>query len=201
MNSQQVTLLILLDLSAAFDTVDHSILLDRLTKIVGLQGKAHDWFRSYLSGRSQRVVIDGSMSKEFSLDCGVPQGSCRGPLLFIIYTSSLFRTIERHLPQVHSYADDSQLYLSFRPGDDDAQHVAHRAMEACIKDIRKWMIDGRLLLNDTKTEFVAIGTRQQLSKLRSCSIEVGNQKIDRSSSVRNLGVMLDEFLEMNSHIN
>ena len=73
-------------------------------------------------------------------------------------------------------------------------------MEACIKDIRKWMIDGRLLLNDTKTEFLAIGTRQQLSKLRSSSIEVGNQKIDRSSSVRNLGVMLDESLGMNSHI-
>ena len=76
------------------------------------------------------------MSKEFSLDCGVPQGSRLGPLLFVIYTSSLFRIIERHLPQVHSYADDSQVYLSFRPGDDDAQDVAYRAMEACIKDIR-----------------------------------------------------------------
>ena len=74
-------------------------------------------------------------------------------------------------------------------------------MEVCIKDIRKWMIDGRLLLNDTKSEFLAIGTRQQLSKLRSSSIEVGNQKIGRSSSVRNLGVMLDESLRMNSHIN
>ena len=100
-----------------------------------------------------------------------------------------------------AYADDTQLYLSFRPGDDDAQDVAHRAMEACIKDIRKWMIDGRLLLNDTKTEFLVIGTRQQLSKLRSSSIEVGNQRIDRPSSVRNLGVMLDESLGMNSHIN
>ena len=75
------------------------------------------------------------------------------------------------------------------------------AMEACIKGIRKWMIDGRLLLNDTKTEFLVIGTRQQLSKLRSSSIEVGNQKIDRSSSVRNLRVMLHESLGMNSHIN
>ena len=84
-----------------------------------------------------------------------------------------------------------QLYLSFWPGDDDAQDVAHRAMETFIEDIRKWMIDGRLLLNKTKTEFLVIGTRQQLSKLRSSSIEVGNQKSFRSSSVRNLGVMLD----------
>ena len=106
MNSQHVTLLILLDLSAAFDTVDHSILLHRLTKNVGLQDKAHDWFRSYLSGRNQRVAIDGSMSMEFSLDCGVPQGPCLGPLLFIIYTSFLFKIIERHLPQVHCYDDD-----------------------------------------------------------------------------------------------
>ena len=74
-------------------------------------------------------------------------------------------------------------------------------MEVSIKDIRKSLTDGRLLLNDTKTEFLVIGTRQQLSKLRSCSIEVGNQKIGRSSSVRNHGVMLDESLGMNSHIN
>ena len=74
-------------------------------------------------------------------------------------------------------------------------------MEVCNKDIRKWMIDGRLLLNDTKTEFLAIGTRHQLSKLRSSSIEVGNKKIDRSSTVRSLGVMLDESLGMNSHVN
>ena len=135
MNSQHVTLLILLDLSAAFDTVDHSILLDRLTKGVCLQSKAHDWFRSYLSGWSQRVAIDESMSMELSLDCGVPQDSCLGPLLFVIYTSSLFKITERHLLQVHCYADDTQLYLSFRPGDDNAQDVAHCAMEACFNDI------------------------------------------------------------------
>ena len=135
MNSQHVTLLILLDLSAAFDTVNHSILLDQLTKVVGLQGKAHEWFCLYLSGWSQRVAIDGSMSMEFSWDCGVPQVSCMGPLLFVIYTSSLFKIIECHLPQVHCYADDTQLYLSFRLGDDVARDAAHHAMEVCIKDI------------------------------------------------------------------
>ena len=72
---------------------------------------------------------------EFSLDCGVPQGSYLGPLLFVIYTSSLFKIIECHLPQVHCYADDTQLYLSFMPGDDDAQDVAHHAMVECMKDI------------------------------------------------------------------
>jgi len=135
MNLQRETLLILLDLSGAFDVVKYSILLDRLIKVVGLQGKVHDWFRSYLSGWSQGVSIDGTMSVEFSLDCGVPQGSCLGPLLFIINTSSIFKIIERHLPQVHCYADDTQLYLSFMPGDDDAQDVAYRTIEACIKDI------------------------------------------------------------------
>ena len=133
MNSQHVTLLIFLDHSAAFDTVDHSILLDRLTKVIGLQGKAHDWFRSYLSGQSQRAAIDGSMSMEFSLDCGVPQGSCLGPLPFVVYTSSLFKIIKRHLPRVHSYADDTQLYLSFRPGDDVGQDAAHRAIKYALR--------------------------------------------------------------------
>ena len=75
------------------------------------------------------------------------------------------------------------------------------AIEECIRDIRKWMTDGRLLLNDTKTEFLVIGTRQQLSKLRPSSIEVGNHKIDPSSSVRNLGVILDSSLGMNNNIN
>ena len=115
-----------------------------------------DWFSSYLLNRSQQVSIDGSLSRHFSLDCGVPQGSCLGPLLFVINTSSLFKVIERHLPQVHCFAVDMQLYLSFRAGDDNAQDVALRAMEECIRDSRKWLIDGRLLLNDDKTEVLFI---------------------------------------------
>ena len=115
-----------------------------------------DCFSSYLLNRSQQVSIDGSLSRHFSLDCGVPQGSCLGPLLFVINTSSLFKVIERHLPQVHCFAVDTQLYLSFRAGDDNVQDVALRAMEECMRDSRKWLIDGRLLLNGDKTEVLFI---------------------------------------------
>ena len=95
MNQQHVTLLVLLDLSAAFDTVDHSILLERMTKSFGISGKALEWFSSYLSGRSQRVTRRWN---EFMTTCGVPQGSCLGPLFFTLYSSKLFMIIEKYLP-------------------------------------------------------------------------------------------------------
>lgn len=87
MNKQQVTLLVFLDLSAAFDTIDHSVLLRRLETKFGFTGTALEWFKSYLSGRFQQVVIDDATSDKFNMDFGVPQGSCLGPLLFSIYTT------------------------------------------------------------------------------------------------------------------
>ena len=98
MNSKHATLMVLLDLSAAFDTVDHNILLEQLRRDVRIRGKVLDRFSSYLLNRSQQVSIDGSLSQKFSLDCGVLQVSCVGPLAFFIYTSSLFKVIERQLP-------------------------------------------------------------------------------------------------------
>ena len=83
LNTQQVTLMVLLDLSAAFDTVNHDILLERLDKVIGMRGVTLEWFRSYLSDRCQQVCIDGSLSNQCHLNCGVPQGSCLGPLLFV----------------------------------------------------------------------------------------------------------------------
>ena len=200
MNSQQVTLMVLLDLSAAFDTVNHHILLDRLDKVIGMRGVTLEWFRSYLSDRCQQVCIDGSLSNQRYLNCGVPQGSCLGPLLFVMYTSTLFKVIERHLPEAHCYADDTQLYVSFKPGEVNAQDEAIRAMEDCIKDIRNWLIESRLLLNDDKTEFLVIGTRHQLSKLSSSVLHVGDHLINPSVSVRNLGSVFDNSLSMDSHI-
>lgn len=93
MNNQRVTLLVLLHLSAAFDTVNHDAMLRRLEYSFGIQGKALSWFASYLSGRIQRIIINESLSKHFKLECGVAQGSCLGLLLFTLYTSELFEII------------------------------------------------------------------------------------------------------------
>ncbi|XP_044162898.1 uncharacterized protein LOC114956623 [Acropora millepora] len=157
MNKQHVTLLILLDLSAAFDTVDHNVLLRRLHSKFGISGTALEWFSSYLRGRSQRVMVQGNLSQKLNLEFGVPQGSCLGPLLFTIYASKLFDVIKEHLPTVHCYADDTQpLYVSFSPNKSTGQSEAVNAIQHCVKDVRNWMNNDKLLLNDDKTEFLMI---------------------------------------------
>ena len=103
MNSQRATLLVLLDLSVAFDTVDHGILLRRLNTSFGIRGRALKWFSSYLLGRSQRILFDGVKSGSFDLRFGVPQGSCLGPLLFVVYASELFEIIQAHLLDAHCF--------------------------------------------------------------------------------------------------
>ena len=100
MNEQHVTLLVLLDLSAAFDTIHHHKLIGRLESDLGITDYALAWFKSYLSDPFQHVSVNGSLSDQ-KLD--VPQGSCLGLLLFTIYTRKLFQIVERHLPQVHCY--------------------------------------------------------------------------------------------------
>ena len=203
MNKQHVTLLVFLDLSAAFDTVDHSILLRRLKCTFGLNGNALDWFRSYLTDRSQRVVIENTRSNKFDLKSGVPQGSCLGPLLFSIYTSDLFTIVSRHLPAVHCYADDTQLYLAFKPEDRATQDTAIAAMEACIRDIRQWMTRVKLMTNDGKTEFLVIGTKPQLEKVHTdtCSLTIGDSEISPSEDpIRNLGSWFDSNFTMRSHV-
>ena len=101
MNSQHAVLLVLLELSAAFYTINHCVLLRRLQTSFGMSGAPLDWFKSYLSARSQSVSIPGALSDNLPLNWGVPQGSCLRPLLYIIYSSKLFNIIERHLPNCH----------------------------------------------------------------------------------------------------
>ena len=134
MNKHYVVLLVFLDLSVAFDTVDHDVLLNRLEHRLGILDSALCWVRSYLTNRTQRMVIGIGKSSRFDLNCGVPEGSCLG-LLFSIYTSKLFTIIKQHLPSVHCYADDMQMYLAFNPDDCTAQNNAMAAMEECLHKI------------------------------------------------------------------
>jgi hypothetical protein len=130
MDNQEVVLLVMLDLSAAFDTIDHRILLDILEKDFGVIGNAKKRFMSFLFERKQRVVIDHCKSSAFEVPTGVLQGSCLGPVLFLLYVSGLSKVISKHLPRDHAFADDTQLYLSFKPDPDNYnQETAVRAMD------------------------------------------------------------------------
>ena len=139
-----------------FNTVDHDILLWRLEYKFGIKDQAVTWFKCYLSNRSQRIVISSAKSDSFNLKFGVPQGSCLGPMLFSLYTSELFDAISQHLTIAHSYADDTGIYLAFNRNDDSNQDAAIATMEACLCEIRNWMINDKLMINDSKTEFMLI---------------------------------------------
>ena len=123
--------LILLDLSAAFDTIDHDILFKRLESI-GVRGSALRWFQSYLCSRSQAVNINGTVSSHVSLPYGVPQGSVLGPILFTIYSSRIASIARKHGLYVHTYADDTQLYTPFDLNDPSDEMLACQHAEACI---------------------------------------------------------------------
>ena len=198
MDKGHVSLLLLLDLSAAFDIVDHKMLLKTLQMKLGVCGSALSWFKSYLEGRSQRICIKETLSQSFDLQWGVPQGSCLGPLLFTIYSSDLFSLWESHLPTAHAYADDTQLHLSFSVGTGELDAVT--AIENCVQDIRQWMCVRKLMLNDDKTEFLLVGTRKQLTKVSIDGVRVGDYNISPSPSVRNLGTWFDPYYQITLHI-
>ena len=113
-------ILVLLDLSAAFDTIDHSILLSRMESVLGVKGSALQWFKSYLLGRKQRIKINDDFSENQEILWSVPQGSVLGALLFLIYIIPLAQLIRSYGLNNHGYADDTQLCLSFKKTSDNA---------------------------------------------------------------------------------
>ena len=158
MYTGKTTALVLLNLSAAVDTLDHSSIIELLSGWYGISGTALYWVRSYLSNRVQMVKLLDKLGEPFKTDYGVPQGSVLGPLLFTLYTTPLSSVISRH----HLYADDTQIYLSLSKTDPE---MSLSLVQQCLQDVSDWMIASKLKLNPDKTELL-IGTRAQRDKFR-----------------------------------
>ena len=136
--------MVLLDMSAGFDTVDHDILLDRLESKFGIKHMVKSWFSTYLRDRVTKVSIDGDFSDDHVMIYTFPEGSIIGPHGFILYTSSAGNIMRAFDISFHAYADDFQLYAKFDP------------RSSCIDVINEWMIQNTLRLNQDKTEFFLI---------------------------------------------
>ena len=189
--------LVLLDLSAAFDTIDHDILLIDLHRI-GVLGDALCWLASYLTDRTQCVSVDGHSSHRTRLRHGVPQGSVLGPLLFTVYCAGLSYIFETHGVRYHVYADDTQLYVDFPPNDSAS---AADQIYRCVIDVKAWLVSRYLLLNEAKTETIIFTTpNHRTPQPRPLVIDICGRNVTTSASIRDLGVHLDSTLSMTAHV-
>jgi hypothetical protein len=198
MEHKKVTALAAIDLSAAFDTVDHEILLNVLNVNFGICGVALDWISTYLIDRSFCVNVNESYSTTRNLAFSVPQGSCFGPTLYSVYASTMQEVVPHSL-DIHGYADDHAVKISFI-ADSGEEANAVSELESCLSDIKIWMDNNRLKMNDTKTEFICYGSRQQLGKCKTQSIDVNSITVHKATSIKYLGVDLDQELSYKTHI-
>ena len=190
--------MLLLDFSAAFDTIDHKILISRLENRFGVAGIPLSWFQSYLQSRTQYVKVNGKASASTPLQQGVPQGSVLGPLLFSLYAAPLEDILTAHGVDGMIFADDTQLYITLK--ESNTSTTVHQ-LECCVHDIRYWCISNKLFLNVSKTELLHIFSSYARSDPLSPFITFGDIVVSSKTAVRDLGAVLDEKLTMRNHIN
>ena len=194
MAKKWLTIGVFIDLSKAFDTVDHDILLQKL-KNYGIEQNEHNFFRSYLSNRSQYVKIDGVLSNTLDVKCGVPQGSVLGPLLFLIYVNDMHRSVP--LLNVIMFADDTNLFIS---GNDYKDMFSK--LNSQLKLIDDWFAANKLSLNTKKTKYTVFCSKsvEENLPLKLPDLEIGGKTICRSRYAKFLGVLIDENLTWNKQI-
>ena len=192
------TVLVSLDLSAAFDTLDHSIILNRLQFSFGIHGTALSWFHSYLSNRSQFVEIGNSRSSISSCPTGVPQVFVLDPMLFSLYTSPIAHIVSSFGLLQQQYADDTQIYVAVSRLN---QSINILQLERCLSALHTWFSLNGLALNPSKFEVILMGTRQRSASLPSLSnISVAGSTVSFSPQVKLFGVTLDNSLSLNKHV-
>ena len=210
-----VTSFIAVDLSAVFDRVSHDILFDLLEVWYGVTSKALAWFDSYLCQRNFKVNVNDTYSKPVSLEYSVSQGSCLGPVAYLLHASLMEEVIAspehpapnnpvERLPtaekiDLHGYADDHGIKQKFELIC-DKETVSTKSLNDSLTRIKSWMDLNRLKLNNAKTEYIQFGSRQQLAKCMCDCIDVNETIVSRSDFIKYLGANLDRFLFMKQHI-
>lgn len=199
MDDNKCIILLLLDLSAAFDTVDHEILLDILYREIGLRDTVLKWFTSFLKGRRQAISINGSKSSYLDNPFGVPQGSVLGPPLFNIYVRTLIPYLMRNGISVHGYADDHQAFKSFRI--QFQFETIRNSLPKCLHMVTSWMQKYFLKLNAGKSQVVVFTPSSQSSKLLVQRVFLDDGSVlPILSEAMNLGVLLDSRLSFGPQI-
>ena len=172
-DNRLVSLLTLLDQSAAFDTIDHKILLNRLSYTFGISGTVFKWFISYLTNRTQSVSVGDLNSLSLPLKYDVLQGSVLGPILFTLYSQPVSDKIREHNISYQKFADDTQLHKSSQPTE---FQCLVSDFESCFLSVKAWMLSNKLKLNDEKTEAMLVGSRHAINLTDAGSIQIGGKK-------------------------
>ena len=198
-DEKSATVVMMLDLSAAFDTVDHDLLLHILMKEIGLRGTVLKWFESFLKGRSQRIRLGSIVSDEIIIKFGVPQGSVLGPVLFNLYIRSIYRFVQALNFNIFGYADDHQILKQFKPVNQGVTLLSQ--LKDCFKEVKLWMRKYYLAMNDSKTQIIVFGPTSVLNEITINGLNIGcDTTIRFVSTVKNLGIYMDAALTMKDHI-
>ena len=194
-NESKYTLGVFIDLSKAFDTVDHDILLSKL-ELYGVRGNHLEWFKSYLSNRQQYVEVEGKKTGYLGIKCGVPQGSILGPLLFLIYVNDLY--ISSKVLEPIMFADDTNLFFSHKNIKELFRIVNFELEKICT-----WFKVNKLSLNEGKTKYTLFhkSTDKDNIPLKLPKLTMNEKEISRTNCIKFLGVLFDENLTWKSHIN
>lgn len=191
-DKQSHAILVLIDLSAAFDTINHTLLIKKLESVYNIGGNVTSWLKSYLQNRKFKVLINDTFSEESPLEIGVPQGSILGPLLFILYTEGLQELANKYNFSVHLYADDTQIYFQFH-AKDPSIHIT--MLQNCFSEINTWMSLNYLKMNNSKTEVLELHS-PYTSIVPLSTLDLEGCCIELSDSAKNLGFWFDKSLSL-----
>ena len=195
LDSSTGIIMVFLDLSAAFDTVDHDLMLTKLRNTYLIDGNTLNWFKSYLENRQSYVKIDDQLSRGKRSRSGLPQGTILGPVLFSMYIQDVHKIISSHGLQYHIYADDIQIYFKYSK----SSHSKFYNLKNCLSDIKKWADDNYLKFNESKTKFINIISEK--SKLEITNLDCLDEDTVFVDVVKNLGVLMDHSLNFRFQIN